>query len=306
MKTLPQIIFSLSALLLGMNIDLNTITFCNIESDSFIKDMTFVENEIFKDTVLFSYSFRTYTTEYSYEYQIFKEDSNDSLKYISVLLKNGEEVDRHELKSFTQSILNGNNIYEIGPLNINHGESIGIISTKGFGEIWDGYYYQEMLFGVYEGKLIQEMILSNEGYSLELGGTSIHMNSSFITSEQSPFITIRHEFFTHLDNENVRYDYIADTEHIISNGILKPIYDIEKVVVSGLKSINVRYSPLEDESMHSIAGIINPGEEISILEKSEFEVSLIRNDKEVKGKWYKIEFPTDNGLIGYVFDADLK
>jgi len=306
MKTLPQIILSLSALLLGLNIDLNAITICNIESDSFIKDTTFVENENFKDTMLFRYSFSTYTTEYSYEYQIFQEDSDHNLKYISVLLKNGEEVDRHELKSFNQSILKGNNVSEIRPLNINRGESIGIISNKGYGEIWDGYSYQEMLFGVYEGKLIQEMILNNAGYSLELGGISIDMNSSFITSEYSPFITIRHEFFTRFDIENIRYDYIADSEHIISNGILKPIYDIEKVVVSGSKSINVRYSPFEDESMSNTAGIINPGEEISVLEKSEFEISLIRDGKELKGKWCKIEFPTNYDSIGYVFDADLK
>lgn len=257
---------------------------------------------------LFSYQFKKDTSLY-YRILTDKKTRTDN-RFYAVLSKKSRMLDQHELKSANYENLYINGVFKQGyqDIGIPNVDELGVLTSEGTGEIWDGYGFRDMLFGVGNGKLINEVYIGSQGYNIDFIN-GIHENETFIipgkNSDTTNLIVRKEVFSTHNQKPKPNYSFIGHKKYDFLNHTFSFEYDSLYYIVKSKEGLIVRDSPGLVES--PIIGKIAYLDTVLVLQKSEVPFILKEsNDKAIEGYWCKISYAKKHYSIGYVFDGYLE
>ncbi|MFT6961551.1 MAG: hypothetical protein ACJAWV_001266 [Flammeovirgaceae bacterium] len=257
---------------------------------------------------LFSYQFKKDTSLY-YHILTDKKTRIDDLFY-AILSKESRVIDQHKLKPVNYSNLYVNGVFKKGyqDIGIPNIDELGMLSTDGIGEAWDGYGFRDMLFGVSNGKLINEVYIKSQGYNIDFIN-GIDENETFIilskNSDTTNLIVQKKVYSTHNSESKPYYSFVGHKKYNFSNYTFSFEYDSLYRIAKVKEGLTVRSLPGLVES--PIIGKTAYLDTVLVLQKSEVPFTLKEsNGKTVEGYWCKMYYAKGLDSIGYVFDGYLE
>lgn len=271
------------------------------------------------DTTLYSYQFQKDTT-YSYDIVMVLQEGNEDEVFYSVLRKNKVKVDSLLLDVNDLPMGNGHffrqNVLKtfISNTGIKGIDELGILTNEGLGEIWDGYFTTQMLFGRSGDKLVRELYTLSEGacYSFEPYSSGFTDREFILPGDKGGrkgrlIVETVSEEVNEIKGKNKTTAFYRDTKVYSFNGMEfiaeKNGLEAEYYYVVAKAGLNVRSEPYIQHPLGSSTkrARLNYGDRVKAIRRT----NIKHKANGVTGYWVEIVYTEAGYQTAFVFSGYL-